>query len=108
VLLHFLFQLGGWTARPGCQYSGTFPAQLGQEHSLRGAEYAAANGARGHVGGAAASHHHSGVPEGSGRLHTPAGDGAVVRADQCTKHTYNDQGAAALPREGGRRVQGAV
>lgn len=93
-------QFGRRPARFGCEHSGTFPTQLGQEYTVCGVEYAAANGARGHVGGATASHNHIGVPQGSGCIDTATSDGAIVCADQCTKYTYNDQGAVAVPREG--------
>lgn len=74
-------QLGGWLARSGRKHFGPISAQFGQEHPVCGIEHAAADGACGHVGGAEASHHYFGVPEGPGRLHSSPGHGAVVRID---------------------------
>lgn len=48
-------------ARAGSQHSGPLPGQQGQQHPLRGAQYAGARGGGGCPGGAAASRYRGGV-----------------------------------------------
>lgn len=76
----------------GRQHTRTVSAQQRQEHSIRGAQHAAAHGTCGYVGRAAASDDDFGVPERSGRVHSEACHGAVVCADQCAEYSGDDEG----------------